>query len=187
MANDTTRAPRKAPKAAAPRRKATPRPAVIEGVVVGKAETVALSAAAAPPARDTITFQGRTMAVRMPNAEQIALWPRLADRLNNRAGDLDETPRDGETPAQARERVAQAAAKLYGRVLTLVTSVLTDQDDKDWVEDQIIAGDLTLAVADSDGQQSAADIISLAVQYFADKRGAAAPATGPQPKARRRA
>jgi len=155
------------PAPARTRRAPAKKAASVQRRVIGKAEPEALTAAVTPTAEaaDMITFQGRTMRVKMPNPEQIALWPRLADKINSRTGELDDTPRDGETADQARTRAGQAGSKLVGRMLTLIASVLPEQDDKDWLEDQIIGGDLRLA--SSDGSPAAADVVSKSARSLA--------------------
>lgn len=190
MANDTgrTRTPRKAAPAltatpATPRRRVRPRAAeaVLEGVVVGKAETVV-------PKADTIEFLGRTMRVKMVAPEQLVVWRRLANRLQGAEGaaEMDETPRDGETREQARARVSDYGMTQLDRMLKVVGSVLLDRVDRDWVEDQLLEG--TVRLTTTGDIPGVADIISLTVDHFtASSRAEAASTTGPQPKARRRA
>ncbi len=193
MPNDTTRT-RKAPaRKAAPvaavapvkrRRTAVARP-VTPDLEVGKVETEPVAAK-----RDTIEFLGRTMPVKMVAAEQLVVWRRIARRLQGgeAAAAMDETPRDGETVEDARSRVATYGLDQFDRILTIVSSVLTDPADVGWVEDQMLAGSLRLAA--EDGKPAVADIISLTMDHFTRSRqqqGDVAPRTGPQPRARRRA
>lgn len=130
------------PTKAAPR-KATPKSAA-------KKAAAPATAPAAEPADDgtaedqaqpaTITFEGRTMAVQMPTPEQLAVWSRTAEKLTGRDfGDL--SPEEG--------------LKLYDRTQRIFGSVLADQVDRDWLEDQFLFEGLKL--------EKAGQIISLAV------------------------
>ena len=133
------------------------------------------AAAAAGPS--TILFNGRTMAVRDVTAEQISVWQRIAEQLQA----VNAAPPGEETADESQARKRRTAKALH-RALKVIMSVLVHETDQEWVEDEMMAGHLTL--------EKAAEIVSLAVDAFTTKhegapnraaRRAAAP-----PKARRR-
>lgn len=154
----------KAGQATPPRRRAAitavPDPTVIDGEVVTPSNN---GKATKPP---TIEFRGRTMPVRFPTAEQLTVWNRTARRASEISG---------------RDITNQEAATLLDRVLRIIQSVLDEQADRDWVEDQLLDGGLTLA-----GDGGATDIISMTVELMRGQAEADAPTTGPAAKARRR-
>lgn len=102
----------------------------------------------------------RKMTVRMPGPEQLAVWQRTAKRM---AG-VDPDSVDGTT-----------AMKLLDRGLRFIQSVLVHEADRDWLEDQLLDGNLTL--------EEAARIVTLAMDAFADTKPAGKPA--PAKRARR--
>lgn len=181
-----------APRKRAPRKTAT---TAVQRRTTGKARTETLAAPfqADPPtvaaangkAADTITFLNRTMRVRMPTPEQIVIWQRTARKLqgDTATSEMNATPRDGETAEQAQQRATDYATSALDRMLRVVTSVLVDPVDREWVEDQLLEG--TLQLAPADGRQGAADIVSMAVATLTGRNEA--PTAGPQPRARRRA
>lgn len=106
----------------------------------------------------------RDMVIVIPGPAQLAVWPRTIERLQ-RVSDPGKLGGD-------------EAVKLLGRALSLIESVLVDEDDKFWIEDQLLQGRMEL--------QDAAQVLVLAAEQFRKLRGNQAPTTGPQPKARRR-
>lgn len=115
-----------------------------------------------PPTTRKILFEGRELDVAMPGAEQLAVWQRTAKRM---AG---YDPNSGDGPE---------AMKLLDRGMRVIESVLPGQDDRDWLEDQLLDGNLTL--------EKAAAIVTQTVEAFRDQ-----PANGkarPVKKAARRA
>lgn len=127
------------------------------------AKRAAPAKATTPPAPidgtpvDTIIFRGRTMLAKRPSPEQLGMWKVTGDELS-RVG-----------PGIAAER----ASVLLARAIKLITTVLADDVDRDWLHDQLLDGTLSL--------EDAAGILTLAAAAF----HAAAPSTGPRPKARR--
>lgn len=109
----------------------------------------------------TITFRGRTMRVKKPGVEQLGMWRVTADQLNRADPNMD----------------GNAASKLIGRAIKMVCSVLAGEEDRDWLQDEILDGNLTL--------DQSADIMLLAVAAYKAEAGSTAPANGPRPKARR--
>jgi len=89
-----------------------------------------------------IEFRNRKIWVKMPRPEQILVWKRILVRL------------------QATENWTgeQVMASLE-RLRNIVDSVILNQADIDWMDDQMLAGDLDL--------QQSADIIPLALSAFA--------------------
>lgn len=181
MSNDTTRTPRKAAAKApaAPRRKAIPRsPAAIEGTIVGKAETVPLTAAApakAGPKAPTIAWRGRTMPVRQPAPEQLSVLLRTYEELGNLSKSQAALASDPEAAAAAGA-TGDRVMRLLSRAQRGALMVLADEDDREWALDESLDGRLTL--------NDLSQVVPLALAAL---NVAPAPTTGPQPKARRRA
>lgn len=94
-----------------------------------RTSTPAKEAADATPEPTTITFEGRVMRVRMPEAEQIVAWDSLVKRVQRW---------DPETATMAD------AVKFVGRLYLIIESVLVSDDDKDWLEDERIRGNIDL-------------------------------------------
>jgi len=139
------------------------------------------------PARPkgTIEFRDRTMKVRMPTAEQLAVWKRLANRAQF-IGTAAEPPKPcpeckgsgcdtchGTGSARPGEIM-----KLYDRALKIVMSVLVDEHDRDWVEDEFLEGRLEILAA--------SEILTKTVDEMVKAKNAKS-GTGPKskPKARR--
>lgn len=185
-------APKKAPAKAAPAPKAAPAtvpntagwyppkasaPGTLrywtEDGWIGRPQTAAAIAEAVEDDQPlaVIAFEGRELTVRRPAPEQLGVWSRTAGRLNK--------VRDA-AGAMTKEQQGQEAAKLLGLAIKIIESVLVEEADKEWLEDRMLAGGkggLKL--------ERASDIITLTVTEFNQTR-AAAPTTGPVPKARRR-
>lgn len=148
-------------------------PAVAEGV------------GGAPVPAGTITFRGRVMAFRKPNADQLAVWKMIAERAQRNAREF-ETPKPcpdcqgtGCDQCQGTGSAHTATIfKLFDRAMAIISSVLIDEADKDWLEDELIAGRVNL--------QAASEIVNLTVAAMIASRGSAAPRNGPVLKARRR-
>lgn len=118
---------------------------------------------ATTPAPDvrTLPFRGRNLSVSMPTPEQLAVWQRTAKRMTGVDPDALTGPE---------------AMKLLDRGLKVIQSVLPEQDDRDWLEDELLDGALTL--------EQAAGIVTQAVAAFGNSNGKA-PKAGPVKKARR--
>ncbi len=144
-------------------------------------DTTADAEATANAPRNVIVFHGRTMKVNRPGPEQIVVWKRIAERA---AGIGRETA----TPKACPECKGKAGGceachftgsahtgtvlKLFDRALKIISSVLVDEADRDWVEDQLLEGAINL--------NAAGEIVSLAVdQMVAATKGRTAPKTGP--------
>jgi hypothetical protein len=108
----------------------------------------------------TVTFGGRDLTVSMPTPEQLAVWQRTARRMTG----VDPATMTGEE-----------AMKLLDRGLKVIQSVLPNPDDRDWLEDELLDGNLTL--------EAAAGIVTAAVAAYRTNGGP--PKTGPVKKARR--
>lgn len=102
----------------------------------------------------TITFRGRTMPVVQPVIEQLDVWNRTVDRLR----DLQEAisaARTAEEKAAADEALERSGMKLVSRLSRIIQSVLPDEADHDWLDEQFLRRQFTYL--------QAADIISLAL------------------------
>lgn len=142
-------------------------------------------AAASTTGTDTITFRGRVMAYRRPSADQLAVWKMIAERAAGLAKEV-ATPKPCPTCKGEGCDTCQGTGsahsttifKLFNRAMTIINSVLVDEGDKDWLEDEMIAGRVDM--------EAAAQIISLTVDALIASKPETAPRNGPAPKARRR-
>jgi hypothetical protein len=123
----------------------------------------------------------RRMAVRTPTPEQLAVWQTNADRFtqmganwNNRARALASMP-PGHPEVVAFEKTRnQEATQALSRALKVVNSVLVEDTDRYWLEDQLMEGRLNLA--------GAFQIVTLTVEALRARRDTDSPA--PRPKTR---
>jgi hypothetical protein len=92
-----------------------------------------------------IMFNGREMYVWMPRPEQLLVWRRTLRRLQ----DMEEN-----------DWTADEVMKALERTRKIIDSVLVNETDKDWLDDQMLDRKLTLK--DTGG------IIQLTVEAFAD-------------------
>lgn len=113
------------------------------------------SAKPSNPNEGIVPFRGRNIKVSRPTEAQMAVWQRIANRLST------TTPSD--------------ASKILDRYFTIVDTILVDEVDRDWLEDQMLGGQIEI--------QDASDIVLAAVKLF---YGTKPTTTGPKPKARRR-
>lgn len=122
-------------------------------------------AAPAETAADSIMFMGRTMLVQAPSPEQLSVWQRLATRAQAMTG---------------AGLTGDGAARLFGRAHRVIESVLVDEHDREWLEDQFLDRALTL--------EQAADILTLTVNVFQARIQAQVDNTPPKngPTVRRR-
>jgi len=80
----------------------------------------------------TCDFRGRTMAIRIPNPERLAMFQQTLRSIKGMQGQkLDAT----------------RAIKFYDQSTRIILSILADDDDKEWLRDQFYDGDLELAEA----------------------------------------
>jgi hypothetical protein len=114
----------------------------------------------APRETRQITFQGRAVTVAMPTDGQLAVWKRTASRFAS---------------VDVGELTGEEVGKLLDRGVRVIQSVMASQADRDWLEDELLDGVLTL--------EAAAGIITEAIAAFRDDKPA--PKTGPIKKARR--
>lgn len=105
-----------------------------------------------------IQFQGRALWVRVPRPEQLLVWKRTLAKLQT--ADIDGW--NGHQMMDALERTRK-----------IIDSTLVHDTDKDWLDDEMLAGKLSLL--------DTAQIIQLTVEAFApdanraDRRAAAKP------------
>lgn len=90
-----------------------------------------------------ITFRERELYVTMPTPSQLAVWRRILVRLQN-------TPESSWTA----DSVVDALAKLH----TIVDTILVEQTDKNWLEDELLNGRLDFP--------GLAPIITMATEAF---------------------
>jgi hypothetical protein len=114
-----------------------------------------------------ILFKGRKLTVVMPTPSQLAVWDGFA-ATSATAGKLD--PKSEADNAKA--------AKILSRSRKLIKSLLADDDDMEWVDDELLNLTLTL--------QDTLEILTLTNDAFRAQQKTAAPKTGPAPRARRR-
>jgi hypothetical protein len=115
-----------------------------------------------------IEFQGRAIWVKMPGPEQLLVWQRTVTRLQS----ADVTGWNGDQVMSAMERARK-----------IIDSVILNQVDKDWLDDQMLDGAVRL--------QEASGLITQTVEAFAEddnraSRRAAAKKTVPAKKAVRK-
>lgn len=111
----------------------------------------------AEPPKGEIQFRGRTMRVVMPQPEQILVWRRIHARLE---------------AANIRDWNGQEVLDALDRVRKIIDTVLVDQADIDWLDDEMLAGKLTI--------RDASQILVDAVKSFANRsQRRAAKTTGP--------
>lgn len=99
-----SRAATKAATKKAPKKAASPAPVVTDDAPV--------------VANETITFEGRSMSVRMPDAEQLVAWDSLTRKVQRR---------DPDTVTMAD------AVKFTSQLYVIIESLLVDPDDVDWL------------------------------------------------------
>ncbi|MCZ7478881.1 hypothetical protein [Micromonospora sp. WMMC273] len=76
-----------------------------------------------------VPFRGRTVLVRMPTLEQLTIFRRLAQRFADLEG---------------KEIDANKALDYYDRGLRVITAVVVKDEDKAWIEDMLLDGDMRL-------------------------------------------
>ena len=124
----------KASSVAAAAMRGTPDPqtqaAEADAVVVADAGPDATPAPAEETA--TVPFKGRTILVKIPTSEQLAIYRRLSRDFQHVAAESgNDLPID-------------EALRHLDRAVRLVQSVLATDDDKEWIEDLILEGRATL-------------------------------------------
>lgn len=159
---ETAKRPRvAAAKKAAPKKAATPRartPKPAPPPAVEATEDVS----SPPPSPDgrSIEVNGKTILVKQPTGEQLAIWKRVATRM-----------------AKVTLTTADEASAAIDRILDIIMAVMPDEADHDWLETQLIKGTMDL--------HGAAQILQQALDAFGMGSAAAAPTTGPVARRRR--
>jgi hypothetical protein len=92
-----------------------------------------------------IDFQGRSLWVKMPSPEQLLVWKRTLKKLQ----DTDTEGWNGEQAMIALERTRK-----------IIDSVLVNKADVEWLDDEMLAGNVNLLAT--------ASIIQMAVDAFVD-------------------
>lgn len=106
-----------------------------------------------------ITFQGRTIKVRMPSPEQVLVWNRTMEKIE-RANLNDWT---GKQVLSALERTRK-----------IIDSVIMDPEDIDWIDDEMLAGRF--------GLKEASQIVLDALAAFQNREQRRATKTGARRK-----
>lgn len=115
-----------------PAAKAAGAAAVLEGEVVAQP---APADGQEPPARTALAeFHGRQIAVKAPAPEQLAVYRRVVTRF-------EALQHAGDGTVNGEE-----ALKYFDRALKVITSVMINPQDVEWLEDKILDG-MTLATA----------------------------------------
>jgi hypothetical protein len=76
-----------------------------------------------------VIWRGRTMRLKIPNAAQLMTWSRMATEF----GRIGQTPDNEEIDKKQYQKALQ-------RLGSIVFGVFEDEDDKDWLEDEILEG-----------------------------------------------
>lgn len=100
------------------------------------------------PARPeaTITFRGREMKVRFPQPEQLMVWQRLMNKLST--GNISDWN-------------AQQVMSALERTRKIIDSILVDEADIEWLDDEMMDGNI--------GLQEASEILIEATKAFGSK------------------
>lgn len=85
----------------------------------------------APAKAPTFTWRGRTMMLRIPSATQLMTWNRVAQEF----GDIGKTPEDEEID---QDRFKKALRRMG----SIVFGMFASDEDKDWLEEQILEGEV---------------------------------------------
>lgn len=129
----------------------------------------------------------RQLTVHTPDEGTLAVWASSAERFSTLgqewaaqaealAGRADDDP----DVVAFKEQRNQQATRALTRAMKIITSALVNPADSDWIEDAILDRKLNLA--------DALSVITCAVEELRRIRRdtpAAAPTTGPKPKAKR--
>lgn len=126
----------------------------------------------------------RRMQVNKLSAEQITVWQANGERFGELGREWADADRviqqlgaDHPQAVALRTRRNQQAARGLGRAMAVLRSVLAEERDRDWLEDQLTFGGMTL-----EGERGAARVIALTIDAYrttvADK-AAAVPAKKP--------
>lgn len=78
------------------------------------------------PIVKTVTLKGRKVRIHTPKPEQVMIWQRVMNRLSNMGNDVT-----GEQALNALDRARK-----------IIDSVLVDEADIEWLDDQMLDGSL---------------------------------------------
>lgn len=122
----------------------------------------------------------RHMRVTQVSAEQVTVWQANGERFTALSSEWADADRvmaglDDDDPrvVALRRRRNEQAAKTLGRALRLLKSVLADEGDQDWLENQLMDGNMKL-------EGGAVRVFSLAVDAYQRWKGEVAPTNGPK-------
>jgi hypothetical protein len=86
-----------------------------------------------------VEWNGRTWRVRLPSLEQLTIYRRLNAKFQE-IGQAQAKP-------DAQPMSLETATKYFDRALKLITSILVNADDIEWLEDEMLENRLTLTAA----------------------------------------
>lgn len=86
-----------------------------------------------PDATAETVFKGRTVVVKLPTSEQLAIYRRMSLEFQQLAKD-----------GGAEKMELDAALRHLDRATRLIQSILRDDVDRDWIEDMLLDGKVTL-------------------------------------------
>lgn len=100
-----------------------------------------------------ITWRGRTIRVKLPTIEQMTMYRRLARRFQE-LGEAANAP--GAEPMDMEEATGH-----YDRAVKLITSILVNRVDLEWLEDEMLEGKVRLP--------DAAELMRLAISELGER------------------
>jgi hypothetical protein len=80
---------------------------------------------------ENVTFRGRTMTVCVPDEVQLSIMQRFSDQYAPLAQEGSQVD-------------AKVAIRMSGRAISIVQSVLADEEDKAWIEDSLLRKDFEI-------------------------------------------
>ncbi len=124
----------------------------------------------------------RPMSINEPTSEQVGVWQLSGERFTRIGAEwkrkeelLRDRADDDPDLIAFRESRAREASQGLSRALRIVGSVLADEEDRNWIEDQLL--DRTIDLSD------ALNVLNLAIEEMR-ARSKSAPTNGPAPKAK---
>lgn len=76
------------------------------------------------PIVKTVTFKGRKIRVRTPSPEQVMVWQRVLNQISDAGNNV----------------TGEEALSMMNRARKIVDSILVDDRDKEWLDDQMLDG-----------------------------------------------
>jgi hypothetical protein len=124
---------------------------MLAGMTTTKAPTATPELHIELPLRDETTRRMRGV---FPDENQLAVWQssgerfaRLGEDWTRREKALSNLPEDDQRVVAFRRERGQQAGRTLGRALTMLKSALAEERDHDWLEDQLLFGQMDLGEA----------------------------------------